>query len=71
MLLRIAEPKAEEMRKEQIGGMPPLDRYKAEGNEHFKASRFTQAIQSVFFAFILYLIRSTQRLSRALAKTLP
>ncbi|CBK22282.2 uncharacterized protein [Blastocystis hominis] len=46
VLLRIAEPKAEELRKEKIGGMPPLDRYKAEGNEHFKASRFTQAIQS-------------------------
>lgn len=49
VLLRIAEPKAEEMRKEKISGMPPLDRYKAEGNEHFKASRFTQAIQSVCF----------------------
>ena len=46
-LLRIAEPKAADMRKEKISGLAPVDRYKAEGNEFFKSSRFPQAIESV------------------------
>ncbi|KAK8813640.1 stress-inducible protein STI1 [Blastocystis sp. ATCC 50177/Nand II] len=45
-LLRIAEPKAKEMREREINRMPPLDRYKAEGNELFKNSKFPDAIKA-------------------------
>ena len=35
------------MREREINRMPPLDRYKAEGNELFKNSKFPDAIKSV------------------------
>lgn len=56
-LLRIAEPKvrsypqanvqAKEIREREMNKLPPLDRYKAEGNELFKSSKFPDAIKAV------------------------
>ena len=45
-LLRIAEPKAKEQKEKQNSALPPLERYKAEGNEYFKNSKFPDAIQA-------------------------
>lgn len=35
------------MREREINQLPPLDRFKAEGNEFFKNSKFPDAIKAV------------------------
>ena len=37
------------MREREINQLPPLDRFKAEGNEYFKNSKFPDAIKAVRF----------------------
>ncbi|KAK8794479.1 stress-inducible protein [Blastocystis sp. subtype 4] len=45
-LLKIAAPRAKDLREAAMSKMPPLERYKAEGNEYFKSSKFPEAINS-------------------------
>ena len=44
---------AKEQREALIGQLPPVEKYKAEGNEFFKISKFPEAIDCVCALYVI------------------